>query len=1376
MTDSEKAEPIVYISCIDEVRYSFVSHLSDALCRKGIDVFVDSDDQLSEEAKAVVERARVSLIVLPRNLEPTTACLGKLVRVLDCKRRIDQMVVPVLYGIGTFAGNWRRALQEISGLSQSHYSRKERTDSELVEEIARVCEKLLSMERIGISSKLMEIENMVCKSPLIRSVGIWGMPGIGKTVLAKAAFDQFSGQFDAYCFIKDYDQAIREKSLNRLLEEKFLIEKPGAGRSTIPKQSLLRKKLNNKRVLVVLDDVRNPLLAESFLGGTNWFGPKSLIIITTRDKQVLRLCRVNQIYEVQGLNEEEALQLFSLRASIHDMPEQDRSEMSRKVIEYANGNPLALDIYGRELKGKIKPLEVETAFIKIKQLLVDAFKSSYGTLSDNEKNIFLDIACFFHGEPVHYVMQLLKGCGFFPHIGIDVLVEKCMVTVSENHVWMHNLIQDVGREIVNGETVKTERRSRLWEPSSIEYLLVDNEEKETGEPETTINHAQGTEEIQGMFLDTSNLSFDVKPTAFQNMLNLRLLKVYCSALGAHPVINLPKGIDSLPNELRLLHWEHYPLQSLPPTFDPVHLVEINMPYSQLQTLWDGTKKLETLRTIRLCHSKELVDIGDLSKAENLEVVDLQGCTKLQNSPDTGKLQKLRVVNLSGTEIKTFPEVSPNVEALYLQETHIKEISVVKRNGRDHVDISELEGLSDVLILEHVASLKKSSSSSQNLGKLICLDLKDCSHLQSLPDMVDFESLKVLDLSGCSRLKTIERFPRNLKELYLAVTAVRELPQLPQTLKLLNAHGCVSLEWILHLDPDRIPMHYTFSNCFHLSRQVVNVFLVKALANVKCMAKDCHQELNKAFAFSFSAPSHAETYAKFDLQQGSSVMTQLNTSWKSMLLGFAMLVEVAFPEEDYSFATATGFSINCVCRWKNKEGRSYRIESNLLCWGPGKAVKKDHMFAFCDVNMRPSTDEGSDPDIWADLVVFEFFLVDNEKKLLDDSYKVKRCGVSAIDAKTGNKSLESISPVLSLAPMEVYGNKVEVLRGRYDGLHEIEKDLFLYIACLFNDEDLGLVAPLIANTDLEVSSGLKVLANKSLIGVSSNGEIVMHCLLRKMGKEIFHAKSMPTRSLTRDFYQKEMDNEIIHSENLVPTNDKSDQDSICSIVPEVKKVLPNISRGINGENDDDFSAGSKFTITTYAPNEGAVAVLAPSYEFKLWEWDLRRPNGNVFIINARDLSIEWSENPDHWTWLPLHNEYTKETDEAAFLRKASWLDVAGRFDTRYLTPMTRYEVVFIVKLDYTTLAWEPLVKLDIAMLAWETPVKLYLVLHGNRKKRLERTVDMVDYMSNQWVEILVGEFTTSRKNIGEISFAMYEHQCQRWKSGLFVKGVVIRPKY
>jgi len=100
---------------------------------------------------------------------------------------------------------------------------------------------------------------------------------------------------------------------------------------------------------------------------------------------------------------------------------------------------------------------------------------------------------------------------------------------------------------------------------------------------------QGTEAIEGIFLDASDLTCELSPTVFGKMYNLRLLKFYCSTSGNQCKLTLPHGLDTLPDELSLLHWENYPLVYLPQKFNPVNLVELNMPYSNMEKLWEGKK-------------------------------------------------------------------------------------------------------------------------------------------------------------------------------------------------------------------------------------------------------------------------------------------------------------------------------------------------------------------------------------------------------------------------------------------------------------------------------------------------------------------------------------------------------------------------------------------------------------------------------------------------------------------------------------------------------------------------------------------------------------------------------------------------------------------
>ena len=87
-----------------------------------------------------------------------------------------------------------------------------------------------------------------------------------------------------------------------------------------------------------------------------------------------------------------------------------------------------------------------------------------GLSNDLEKNIFLDICCFFIGKDRNYATQILNGCGLHAGIGISRLIELSLLRVDKNNkLDMHNLIRDMGREIVREESPdEPGNRSRLW--------------------------------------------------------------------------------------------------------------------------------------------------------------------------------------------------------------------------------------------------------------------------------------------------------------------------------------------------------------------------------------------------------------------------------------------------------------------------------------------------------------------------------------------------------------------------------------------------------------------------------------------------------------------------------------------------------------------------------------------------------------------------------------------------------------------------------------------------------------------------------------------------------------------------------------------------
>ena len=105
----------------------------------------------------------------------------------------------------------------------------------------------------------------------------------------------------------------------------------------------------------------------------------------------------------------------------------------------------------------------------------DVLRISFDGLDDNQKDIFLDIACFFKGQDKDYVIKLLKSCDFFPEIGIRNLIDKSLVTISYNKLCMHDLIQEMGWEIVRQESIKDPgKRSRLWVNDDVIDMLTTN--------------------------------------------------------------------------------------------------------------------------------------------------------------------------------------------------------------------------------------------------------------------------------------------------------------------------------------------------------------------------------------------------------------------------------------------------------------------------------------------------------------------------------------------------------------------------------------------------------------------------------------------------------------------------------------------------------------------------------------------------------------------------------------------------------------------------------------------------------------------------------------------------------------------------------------
>ncbi|MCH85924.1 TIR-NBS-LRR resistance protein [Trifolium medium] len=308
------------------------------------------------------------------------------------------------------------------------------------------------------------------------------MGGIGKTTLAAAMFQRVSSKFEGTCFFENVTEESKRhginytcnKLLSKLLKEDLDIDTS----KVIP--SMIVRRLKHMKSFIVLDDVHTSKLLQNLIGvGRGWLGVGSTIIVTTRDKHVLISGGIDKIHEVKKMNSQNSLQLFSLNAFNKVLPKEGYTELSKKAIDYAKGNPLAVKVLGSLLCCKSE-IEWNCALAKLKKIpnteIDGILRWSYNELDEQEKDIFLDIACFFKGHERHKVTKILNECGFFADIGIKHLLDKALIRVDiENCIQMHDLIQEMGKQIVREQSLKNPgQRSRLWDPKEVYDVLKNN--------------------------------------------------------------------------------------------------------------------------------------------------------------------------------------------------------------------------------------------------------------------------------------------------------------------------------------------------------------------------------------------------------------------------------------------------------------------------------------------------------------------------------------------------------------------------------------------------------------------------------------------------------------------------------------------------------------------------------------------------------------------------------------------------------------------------------------------------------------------------------------------------------------------------------------
>ncbi|KAG6672587.1 hypothetical protein I3842_16G065600 [Carya illinoinensis] len=482
-------------------------------------------------------------------------------------------------------------------------------------------------------SRRSTIENVLeaLRDENINMIALCGMGGIGKTEMAKEIARRVKAQslFNKVAIAVVSQKADLIKVQDEIAEQlgPELHEKSLVGRAS----QLYSRLMDSKSVLVILDDVWDPLDLGA-IGVIDAVKQKTCkILLTSRNEETCNWMRIQKIFPIGLLSEEEAWNLFIEMAG-DCINTSNLILIARQVAKECACLPLAIATVGRALSNKSDKNEWKAALQQLKMSIpkniyglhpkvYSSIEFSYNYIeSDEAKSCFL-LCCLYpedYDVPIEHLVRYGVAKRFFE--GLDI-VEQTRINVHAvvQNLRRSNLLLDSGKvecvkmhDIVRDVAISIASRDEIGFMVKLDRGLEEWPQKDRYDSYTAISLLLGELKVQSIELKCPKLQL------------LRLSHLNQSE-------TLPGNLFNGMKELKMLSLQDccFSLTSLPPSIQI--LQNLHMLHLESCRLGD-VSAIGTLRNLEILgfHYSEIeelpLEIGNLSR---LKLLDMKGCDSLK---------------------------------------------------------------------------------------------------------------------------------------------------------------------------------------------------------------------------------------------------------------------------------------------------------------------------------------------------------------------------------------------------------------------------------------------------------------------------------------------------------------------------------------------------------------------------------------------------------------------------------------------------------------------------------------------------------------------------------------------------------------------------